>query len=95
MSSGRTSRATTPASAPSGSRAPARSAAAAPPHRDHRNLREHISEARANGWLGKVEELQVALNAAMAKLTSLNRTSTDGRPELVDLGMPVFTGTPP
>ncbi|GAA1323440.1 hypothetical protein GCM10009647_058300 [Streptomyces sanglieri] len=26
---------------------------------------------------------------------SLNRTPTDGRPHLVDLGMPVFTGTPP
>ncbi|OLZ64207.1 hypothetical protein AV521_36005 [Streptomyces sp. IMTB 2501] len=58
-----------------------------------RNLRERITEARANGWLGEVEGLQVSLNAAMAKLTSLNRTS-DGRPQLVDLGMPLFTGPP-
>ncbi|MEV5283043.1 hypothetical protein [Streptomyces sp. NPDC051994] len=26
----------------------------------------------------------------MAKLNSLNRAPTDGRPQLVDLGMPVF-----
>ncbi|MCO8306563.1 integrase [Streptomyces sp. RKCA744] len=56
-----------------------------------RNLRERITEARANGWLGEVEGLQVSLNAAVAKLTRLNRTSTDGRPQLVDLGMPLFT----
>ncbi|WP_413804781.1 hypothetical protein [Streptomyces sp. OE57] len=55
------------------------------------NLRDRITEARASGWLGEVEGLQVSLNAAMAKLTSLNRTSTDGRPQPVDLGMPVFT----
>ncbi|MFD8561242.1 hypothetical protein ACWDOR_39515 [Streptosporangium canum] len=48
----------------------------------------------ANGWLGEVEGLQVNLNAAMAMLTSLNRTSTDGRPRLVDLGMPLFTDPP-
>jgi hypothetical protein len=46
------------------------------------------------GWLGEVEGLQVSLNTAMAKLTSLNRTSADGRPQLVDLGMPVFTDPP-
>ncbi|MFF3787211.1 hypothetical protein [Streptomyces sp. NPDC001933] len=60
-----------------------------------RNLRERITEARANGWLGEVEGLQVSRNAAMAKFTSLNRTSTDGRPQLVDLGMPVFTDDAP
>jgi hypothetical protein len=59
-----------------------------------RNLHERITEARANGWLGEVEGLQVSLNAAMAKLTSLNRTSTDVRRQLVDLGMPLFTDTP-
>ncbi|MFI9587055.1 hypothetical protein ACIHCQ_35760 [Streptomyces sp. NPDC052236] len=59
-----------------------------------RNLRERITEARANGWLGEVEGLQVSLNAAMAKLTSLNRAPTDGRPQLVDLGMPLFTDLP-
>lgn len=35
-------------------------------------------------------------DAAMAKLNSLKRASTDGQPRLVDLGMPVFTDdTPP
>ncbi|MEU3518302.1 hypothetical protein ABZ770_23965 [Streptomyces sp. NPDC006654] len=58
-----------------------------------RNLRERITEARANGWLGEVEGLQVSFDAAMAKLNSLKRTSTDGRPQLVDLGMPLFTDT--
>ncbi|MEV7960430.1 hypothetical protein ACFVZR_34420 [Streptomyces sp. NPDC058316] len=55
------------------------------------NLRERIREARANGWLGEVEGLQVSLDAAMAKLNSLRQAPTDGRPQLVELGMPVFT----
>ncbi|MFJ4188228.1 tyrosine-type recombinase/integrase [Kitasatospora sp. NPDC089509] len=58
------------------------------------NLRERIREARANGWLGEVEGLQVSFDAA-AKLASLNRTRTDGSPQLVNLGMPLFTDTPP
>ncbi|WP_374212035.1 transposase [Streptomyces sp. C10-9-1] len=58
-----------------------------------RNLRERIREARGNGWLGEVEGLQVSLDAATAKLNSLSRTRADGRPQLVDLGMPVFTDT--
>ncbi|RZU30215.1 hypothetical protein EV284_5172 [Streptomyces sp. BK022] len=36
------------------------------------NLRERIREARANGWLGEVEGLQVSFDAAMAKLNSLS-----------------------
>jgi integrase len=52
------------------------------------NLRERIREARANGWLGEVEGLQVSFDAAMAKLKSLKSIPTDGRPQLVDLGMP-------
>ncbi|WP_253266489.1 tyrosine-type recombinase/integrase [Streptomyces sp. 6-11-2] len=59
------------------------------------NLRERITEARANGWLGEVEGLQVSFDAAMAKLNSLKRSATDGRPQLVDLGMPVFTDHAP
>ncbi|MDQ1013570.1 hypothetical protein [Streptomyces afghaniensis] len=55
------------------------------------NLRERVREVRANGWLGEVEGLQVSLDAATAKLNSLKRTPTDGRPQLVDLGMPLFT----
>ncbi|WP_275560135.1 hypothetical protein [Streptomyces sp. 5-6(2022)] len=60
------------------------------------NLRERITEARGNGWLGEVEGLQVSFDAEMARLNSLKRAPTDGRPQLVDLGMPVFTDdTPP
>jgi hypothetical protein len=59
-----------------------------------RNFRERITEARANGWLGEVEGVQVSLNAAMAKLTNLDRTSTDGRPQLVDIGMLPFADLP-
>ncbi|MEV7466307.1 site-specific integrase [Streptomyces kronopolitis] len=59
------------------------------------NLRERIREARANGWLGEVEGLQVSFDAAMVKLNSLKRSPTDGRPQLVDLGMPVFTDHAP
>ncbi|MDQ0958327.1 hypothetical protein QFZ66_002205 [Streptomyces sp. B4I13] len=55
------------------------------------NLRERIREARANGWPGEVEGLQVSFDAAMAKLNSLKNIPTGGRPQLVDLGMPVFT----
>ncbi|MEV0537205.1 hypothetical protein [Kitasatospora sp. NPDC050463] len=59
------------------------------------NLRERIREARANGWLGEVEGLQVSLDAAMAKLGALNRAPSDGRPQLVDLGMPLFADAAP
>jgi hypothetical protein len=55
------------------------------------NLRERITEARGNGWLGEVEGLQVSFDAALAKLKGLKRAPADGRPQLVDLGMPVFT----
>lgn len=54
------------------------------------NLRERITEARGNGWLGEVEGLQVSFEAASAKLNTLKRALADGRPQLVDLGMPVF-----
>lgn len=59
------------------------------------NLRERIREARANGWLGEVEGLQVSSDAAMAKLNSLKRAPADGRPQLVDLGVPAFTDYAP
>ncbi|WP_405495737.1 hypothetical protein [Streptomyces sp. NBC_00096] len=62
-----------------------------PPIEIIQNLREGVREARANGWLGEVEGLQVSLDAANAKPHSLKRTPTAGRPQLVDLGMPVFT----
>ncbi|MEU0119406.1 hypothetical protein ABZ137_38440 [Streptomyces bobili] len=59
------------------------------------NLRDRIREARGNGWLGEVEGLQVSLDAATAKLNSLSRARADGRPQLVDLGMPVLTDYAP
>ncbi|MCX0241920.1 hypothetical protein [Streptomyces drozdowiczii] len=46
------------------------------------NLRERITEARGNGWLGEAEGLQVSFDFVMAKLNSLKRTPTDGRPQL-------------
>ncbi|MFC0429964.1 site-specific integrase [Kutzneria buriramensis] len=55
------------------------------------NLRDRIAEARHNGWLGEVEGLQTSLNAAAAKLTSLDRTTTTARPTITDLGMPIIT----
>lgn len=60
-----------------------------------RNLRDRVTEARANGWHGEVEGLQVSLDAANAKLASLNRSRQDGRPRLVEIGLPVFTDKPP
>lgn len=60
-----------------------------------RNLRDRVTEARANGWHGEVEGLQVSLDAAHTKLASLNRARQDGRPRLVDLGTPILTDQPP
>ncbi|WP_202120997.1 hypothetical protein [Streptomyces sp. BA2] len=42
-------------------------------------------------WLGEVEGLQVSFGAAMAKLNGLKTSRADGRPQLVDLGIPAFT----
>jgi integrase len=54
-----------------------------------RNLADRIAEARVNGWLGEVEGLQVSLNAARAKLATLDRT-TRNTTGTADLGMPAF-----
>ncbi|MEV4502108.1 hypothetical protein [Streptomyces klenkii] len=59
------------------------------------SLRERIREARADGWLGEVEGLQVSFDAAMAKLKSLKNIPTDGHPQLVDLSMPVLADDAP
>jgi hypothetical protein len=37
------------------------------------NLRDRIDEARTNSWTGEVEGLRSSLNAAGAKLASLDR----------------------
>lgn len=59
------------------------------------NLQERIAEAGMNGWLGEVQGLQVSLDAARSKLTSLDRTLSrtiaDGR---IDLGVPVVSPRP-
>jgi hypothetical protein len=54
-----------------------------------RNLTDRIDEARTNGWLGEVQGLQISLDAARAKLASLDRTS---RPDggITQLGIPVI-----
>ncbi len=53
------------------------------------NLRDRIAEARANGWTGEVEGLRAGLNAAAAKLASIDRINqrSDGS-TLTALGMP-------
>lgn len=43
-----------------------------------RNLTDRIDEARANGWLGEVQGLQISLDAARAKLVSLDRARRSG-----------------
>lgn len=53
------------------------------------NLTDRIAEARANGWHGEVEGLQISLTAANNKLASLERI--DNSP--TDLGMPSLTMT--
>jgi hypothetical protein len=41
---------------------------------------------RANGWLGEVQGLQISLDAARAKLVSLDRTSRSGE-SITQLGI--------
>ena len=54
-----------------------------------RNLRERITEARMNGWLGEVQGLEVSLEAAKRKLASLDRSiERNRRSGPTDLGMP-------
>ena len=44
-----------------------------------RNLVDRIEEARSNAWLGEVQGLQISLEAARAKLISLDRSGQAGR----------------
>ncbi len=39
------------------------------------NLRERISEARDNGWLGEIEGLRISLRGAETTLVALDRES--------------------
>jgi hypothetical protein len=56
------------------------------------NLRERITEAQMNGWLGEVQGLQVSLEAAKRKLTSLDRSiERNRRTGPIDLGVPIIS----
>jgi hypothetical protein len=60
------------------------------------NLKDRISEAKANGWGGEVLGLQVSLDAARAKMEGLVRAERNrqaGRP--TDLGIPTQQKDPP
>jgi len=55
------------------------------------NLRDRIDEARTNGWTGEVEGLRTSLNAAGAKLASLDRMEMrpqDATNQIAALGIP-------
>lgn len=54
-----------------------------------RNLADRIDEARVNGWLGEVQGLQISLDAARAKLISLDRNSRAGA-SITQLGIPMI-----
>ncbi len=59
-----------------------------------RNLTDRVAEARANGWLGEVQGLQVSLAKAKEKLASLDRTldrNSNRQTGPTDLGMPIIT----
>ena len=58
------------------------------------NLGERITEARHNGWLGEVHGLHTSLEAAKAKLASLDRTIRHSPNSLTNLGIPQLR-TPP
>lgn len=58
-----------------------------------RSLTDRIAEARANGWLGEVQGLQVSLEAAHKKLASLDRLArNNNRTGPVNIGMPGIPG---
>jgi site-specific recombinase XerD len=57
------------------------------------NLRDRINEARMNGWLGEAQGLQISIDAAAAKLASLDRLRDRPTPGPVALGIPVITNT--
>ncbi|MGV9775408.1 hypothetical protein [Streptosporangium sp. NPDC003464] len=53
------------------------------------NLRDRISEAEREGWLGEIEGLKVSLAGAEAKLAQLDAQAAQAW-QAVDLGMPSF-----
>lgn len=57
------------------------------------NLKARIQEARINGWLGEAQGLQVSLDAARAKLASLDRIQQRSSAGPVELGIPTTTNS--
>jgi integrase len=57
------------------------------------NLTERIEEAELNGWLGEKEGLGVSLQAARAKLATLDRHQAQSAHPTTDLGIPEITTT--
>jgi hypothetical protein len=58
------------------------------------NLRERITEAQMNGWLGEVQGLQISLDAAKRKLASIDRSIERNRhTRPTDLGMPIISNS--
>jgi hypothetical protein len=55
------------------------------------NLTERIEEAELNGWLGEKEGLGVSLQAARAKLATLDRHQAQSTHPTTDLGIPEIT----
>lgn len=55
-----------------------------------RNLNDRVREARANGWLGEVEGLQVSLTAAKKKFASVEQTVRTHQSPITELGMPII-----
>jgi integrase len=56
------------------------------------NLRERITEARMNGWLGEVQGLEASMEAAKRKVASLDRSiERNRRSGPTDLGMPAIS----
>jgi hypothetical protein len=57
------------------------------------NLRDRITEARREGWIGELEGLQISLTGAEDKLSQIDRRA--GKPATVNLGIPVVTSPSP
>jgi hypothetical protein len=55
----------------------------------HDNLRDRITEAEREGWLGEIEGLQVSLIAAQAKIAQID-AATIRHKQVIDLGLPTF-----
>jgi hypothetical protein len=59
-----------------------------------RNLADRVDEARANGWLGEVQGLQISLEAARTKLFWI-RVSSRCTGETLPLNVPMIASWSP